>query len=423
MHISDRLMLSQFSASSVNAIASAQILAATFMMLLLGVASIAEVFVGQYNGANEKEKVAKPVWQMIWFSIAGSVLITPFALWVKQFFLPKEFFLEAALYYDYSVYFLFLPPLNAALSAFFIGRGETFIVTAVAIVSNIVNLILNYVLIFGTNFTTPLGVKGAILATLISQILGNLILACIFLNNKNNRSYFTRKASIDLPLMLECVKIGGANSIGHTIEILAWTVSFTIVTSANPDYTTIHVIGQTIFMMFSFLTEGLKQGVSTYASNLIGSRHAFSTKHLIGKASYIHIYIMSMLGAALYIFSAKIIEYLFPDVIAQGLYEPAKIVLIFSWLYIVIDGFSWIIAGVLTAGGDTRFQMLVNILTSWFMVVIPLYIFLHIFRIESYFLSWYTLIFYGLINLIAFYLRYRYSNWLKLDLSDGKRKI
>ena len=40
----------------------------------IGIASIAEVFVGQFNGAKEYLKVASLVWQMIWFSLATSVI-------------------------------------------------------------------------------------------------------------------------------------------------------------------------------------------------------------------------------------------------------------------------------------------------------------------------------------------------------------
>jgi MATE family multidrug resistance protein len=423
MYICDRLMVSQYSASSANAIASSQVVVAIFYMLLFGISSIAEVYVGQYNGAHQTDKVAKPVWQMIWFSLIGGALVIPIALALKPYLLLKEFYAEADIYFNYSVYCLFLAPLNIALSAFFIGRGETFIVTMSAIVANIVNFILNYILIFGTSFLAPQGVKGAVIATIIAQAFSCLILAAVFFNKKNNKIYKTRRASFDLQLLKECIKVGGATSIGHTVELLAWTTGFKIIASAKPEYLTVHVIGQTIFFMFSFLAEGLKQGVSTFASNLIGAKQLSYLNKLISKAAFIHIIIICCIGLIILFFSSQILHFFFPNVIEQGLFEPAKMVLFFVWLYILIDGFAWVIAGVLTSGGDTRFLMIGNILTSWLASVVPTYILLHIMRLDDYLVSWYTCIVYGAINLSIFYYRYKYCNWLKLDLSGRKRNI
>ena len=64
----DRLFLSYYSTSALNAAASAGTLfwAGTFMWITL--AAMAEVFVAQYNGAKKFKKLGEPVWQMIYLS-------------------------------------------------------------------------------------------------------------------------------------------------------------------------------------------------------------------------------------------------------------------------------------------------------------------------------------------------------------------
>ncbi len=65
----DRLIIANYSLEAMNAITASSLFCMIFQYGAIGIASIAEVFVGQYNGSKQYSKVAMPVWQMIWFSL------------------------------------------------------------------------------------------------------------------------------------------------------------------------------------------------------------------------------------------------------------------------------------------------------------------------------------------------------------------
>src|SRR5437016_5655252 len=65
----DRLILSHYSTEAMNAVATIGTTCMIFIYGAIGISSIAEVFVGQYNGSKQKSKMGEPAWQMIWFSL------------------------------------------------------------------------------------------------------------------------------------------------------------------------------------------------------------------------------------------------------------------------------------------------------------------------------------------------------------------
>ena len=86
----DRLLLARFSIDALNACVNATVIAAAWQFAFLTTAAIAEVFVGQYNGAGQHQKIGEPVWQMIWFSLLTGLLFIPLGLFSGPFFLQIQ---------------------------------------------------------------------------------------------------------------------------------------------------------------------------------------------------------------------------------------------------------------------------------------------------------------------------------------------
>src|SRR5262245_51493661 len=148
----DRLLLAQASIDCHNACTNAGVFAAAVQFPFLSTASIAEVFVGQYNGAGQKYKLGEPVWQMIWLSLFTSVIFIPLGLFGGQLFftIPSLSELEQ-LYFGWIMLFAPFFCLASALTTFYIGQGHVKFVTVVVILANVVNVGLDLLLIFGVS--------------------------------------------------------------------------------------------------------------------------------------------------------------------------------------------------------------------------------------------------------------------------------
>src|SRR5262245_38661184 len=82
----DRLMLAHYGIEAHNAAVTATTLGWAFLFGAGALTGIAEVFVAQYNGANQKQRLGEPVWQMIWLSLGTALCFIPLALWGTNLF-------------------------------------------------------------------------------------------------------------------------------------------------------------------------------------------------------------------------------------------------------------------------------------------------------------------------------------------------
>jgi len=411
----DRLILAHYSLEAMNAATTASTFCAIFQFGLIGIASIAEVFVGQYNGSKKYKKVALPTWQMIWFSLLCFPIFFLLAAFSGPLLLPAYHYRDLGLpYFQWILYFNIAFGIQTALSAFFIGIGRVKIITITTILANIVNILLDIVLIFGIKgFIPSLATKGAAIATGFAQIFQISILLIVFLKPFNRKKYNTSKLTFDFKLIKKCLRIGGPTSIGHMIEITAWAVILYFMATLGEEYLTPMVVGQNIFALIAFANTGLQKGVSTIAANLIGSKSYEKIKKVWFSAIKLLLLFALIVSTVLIIYP----DYLINIFIAQDsssvspdrLYFIIRITCIFMWLYFIFDGMTWITGGILTAAGDTFFIMIMNALGAWFFAFIPIYIFVVKFHISAIFV-WLLMDFYGVMNALSFYIRFKFLN-------------
>lgn len=415
MMFADRVILAQYSTKAMTAAASAGIIVVTFEIALLGIAGIAEVFVGQHNGAQDYKRTAEPVWQMIWLSLLSMILFVPIALFGAEFFVADPFDNLGVPYFRGLMLFGFLTPLNGALSSFFVGLGKPRIVTWIVGLGNAINIILDIILILGIQgWIEPMGTLGAAIATNIALGLQSLILFCLFLRKKYGTTYGSYDFRFKLKPFWDCVKIGAPTSISHFVELSAWSFQLNVIAMVSEIHVTVVAVGQSIFLLFMFIADGLSRGLSSIASNYMGAQNYDIIPQCFFSAFKI-LLIFALSVLLIFIFYSHEMIHL----LVQGDYPPEilKKINIFShqslkwvWLFIFVDGIVWICVGILTAAGDTKFIMIANGFNAWFFGILPLYICVIYFKMPPS-VAWLVISFYGVINMSTFYWRYRAGSW------------
>jgi multidrug resistance protein, MATE family len=415
MTVVDRLFLSHVSLSAMNAAVTAGITAWVFLSLGMGISGICEVFVGQYYGANHDKKIGRVVWQMIWFSLALSLIYVPIGLGAGDVLLPQSVQAQGVPYFKIMVSCGASFAISSALTAFFAGRGKTRIITYVTIVGNVCNAILDILLIFGYSTYIPaMGTAGAAWATILSTCLQIVIYAVLFLNATSRKRFATNQCRIQVSMMWQCIKMGYPKSIGHVVEIAGWTLMFHWVAAKGNDFLTVVTMGQTLFLMFGFLMDGLSNGVTVIAANILGANSKQYIKRLLYSAGQFHCMVAAVLAVPLIFYPHPLIQAFsfefdlvgYDHQLAQQLMWAFRYV----WLYFVLDGFVWVIAGIFTAAGDTLYIMLCNGLSTWLVGLLPIYLALHYTTIQAS-TVWLFCDGYAFINLMFFILRYASKRW------------
>lgn len=416
----DRLFLAHYSLNALNASAHAGATVQFLQFWSIATVCIGEVFVGRFNGAGKMDKLGQPIWQMIWLSIATSLIYLPIGIFAGPFIFFSETYRELEIEF-FSVLTCFIPfsAISAAISAFYIGRGQVKFITLVMLGSNLLNIILDIILIFGLDpWVRSYGIAGAAWATGISQICQSLILFWAFFCKSNRQQYGTGRWRINKRLFFSCIKIGLPSAVAHSLEILAWVLIFDLMSRLGSDYMTVVTIAQSILFMFSFVTEGVSKGATAIAANFIGSqKHELVWKLFISGTKF-YTTIFLLLSILLVWHPAPLISWFIPD--STALSEQTLVTIqtacFWVWIYFLLDGICWLLIGLLTAAGDTQFIMKIGGTAPFIFALLPVYLFVFHWGAPPS-VTWMMIAFYAFATGSIYFWRFRSERWREMVLA------
>jgi MATE family multidrug resistance protein len=375
MFLVDRFILMRYSLDAMNAAMLGGNLAGFYVFLLMAITGTTEIFVGQYNGAGEYDKIAAPVWQMIYLVIFTAIFYIPIGYFSDHLNLIPECYAEDGIAYQRLLtYFCWMPGLAAAFTGFFIGRGQTKIITIIVILGNLINAILDYLLVFGIRGVIPsLGCRGAAEATIIAEAIQILILAGSFWSSKNRKHFHTAKNyKFDKKLFQKCLKIGLPMSLGRGAELLAWYLVYAALSHISKDLATIHGIAVTVYVLIAFICDSLTKGTAAISANFIGKQDLVSIGMVLRK-----LIIMTLILCFVFMFPLLISPRLFCGILGTineditHLYPTLSIIFKIQFINITIESLCAIFGGTLISGGDTKYLNITNLICLWGFVVLP----------------------------------------------------
>lgn len=407
----DRLILSKFSLESMNASAAVGLLLFLFSFLGIGAAGIAEVFAGQYYGAKEYKKVARPIWQMVWF---GVMLIVPFSIigmTMGPLLIHESLGEVAQENFRFSMKIIFLSVVNTALYAFYISRGKTTIATTNTIIGNVLNIVLAYIFVFGVKgYLEPQGLMGAAYATAISLASQTVVLLIGFLNKFNRDTFDTLNYHLDWELFKNCIKVGLPNGIGNLFEIAGLATIARYNAELGHSYITIYTITHNFLILFAFYTDGLVKAIMAIASNAIGAKKPDTIHKTVLSAIKLQLVMAGIIFLPLIVFPEATLGLFISNEADKYLIPLAIGALVGTWLFFFIDGNTWILGSILISGGDTKFLMFTNSIFSWVFMVAPTLYFITKASDPST-APMIIMPFYAVIMLVTYVARYRMGRW------------
>jgi putative MATE family efflux protein len=204
--------------------------------MVMGFTMAATVLVSQYAGARDEEMIKKTVSNSflilgiagIAVSLIGIVLSKQILIWIRT---PQEVLdhaVEYLQYYSAGLFFMFGYNL---LSSIMRGLGDSKTPLIFLIIATITNIILDPIFIRGLWFIPAMGIKGAAIATDISQGL-SFFLALFYLNSQNHIAKIrVKELEYNGDLTLKMLKIGLPTGIQQTIVSFGLVVMTSVINS------------------------------------------------------------------------------------------------------------------------------------------------------------------------------------------------
>ncbi|MCK5862895.1 MAG: MATE family efflux transporter, partial [Candidatus Hydrogenedentes bacterium] len=347
----------------------------TLCTLYIGIISVVSTFAAQCYGRGTPQFCSRYCWQGIYLSSLGILFsavlwpVTPFIFGLMNH-TPEVTRLETQ-YFQIRLFSYFFIGCNTAVVGFFQAIDHPRIPMYTAIVGNAINLLLNYVLIFGHFGFPKLGVAGAAVATVIAIALQSILLLAIFLNSRFNREFGTRTTyQFDWNRIRELVHVGLPAAISMFLDVANWWIFVAFIVGR---FGAVQLAANTIalsFMHVCFMPAfGLNQGIAAIVGQWLGRRDIPRAKSRVYTAIKIATCYMMFMGITFGLFGGILIKNIFNtdnDVAWLG-----HKMLILAACFQAFDAVNIVCMGALRGAGDTRWMMYMTFFMSYF-VCLPL---------------------------------------------------
>lgn len=430
MEFTDRVFLANYSLEAISAATPAGISAFLFMAFFGGIGSYCGVFIAQYIGAAQPKRIGSVLWQGIYFSFFSWVIFLLIASFLtKPLFAlvghaPEVRILEE-IYFRILCQGALFYVASQVLSAFFSGRGLTRPVMTVNIVAMLVNIPLDYALIFGFGPFAEMGIAGAGIATILSTGISVFILIILVFTKKHNQRFgVISQRGFEYTLLKRLLRFGVPGSMQFSLDILAFTIFILLVGRIG----TVELAATNIVLSINAIafmpSMGASLGVSMLVGQALGSNQPQRAAHSTWSAIHLlmgYIFAIDMI----FIFAPETIIRLFipagETTAAYGqVIDTGVILMRIVACYLFFDALYMIFSGVLKGAGDTRFIMWSVGIISLCCFILPLFIGIEVLGKGVYY-SWGCVLFFiaSLFGVSSY--RYARGRWRDMLVIESKR--
>jgi len=421
----NRIFLTWHSKEALDASTPAAILNMALMSFFMGTVTYAETFVAQYYGAKRYQRIGPSFWQGIYVAIIGGIVLLIAAPFAKPIF---HFVGHApAVQHNEVVFFQILclgamPALaSMAMAGFFAGRGETWPVMWVNFLGMAVNIVLDYLLIFGKFGFPEWGIKGAGIATVSANVVEALVYMALLAKPSHERKYHTLSGwRFDAGLFGRLLRFGAPSGIQFFIDLGAFAVFLLFVGRLGEDPQAATNIAFSINTVAFMPMLGSGFAVSILVGQYLGrdrpgvaQKAAYSGFHLTFAYMAV-IAALYVLAPQLFLapFAANADPKTFPAIAALTV-----ILLRFVAVYSIFDTMNIIFSSAIKGAGDTRFVMLMIIVLSTFALVIPTFVAVVLLH-ENLYVAWTIASIYFSLLGFAFLFRFLGGKWKRMRVIE-----
>lgn len=367
--IVDQIMIGQLGETNISAVGLCGNFSLIFSVVIGAVSTVAGILIAQFIGAED----IKEAWSSFDLSlICGIIISTLFLLaagvlplHILKLYTKDMSIINTGAVYFRIVAFSYIPmAVSNILSAWLRCREHATIPLLASFGAVAVNTGLNYLLIFGKSGLPCMGIKGAAIATLISQLFNLIFIVIGFIYSIRNDGdkpvlslHFKKLTIRDYLIMIMPILVS---------EFL-WSLGQNVESAVYGHLGISNLAAYTLTCPIQGLIVGALSGLSAAAGVMIGKRlgvkeydEAYEESKKIMYAGLIG----SLVVSALLILLAG--EYTGLYRVDYSVKELGKILLIIFALYAPVKVENMILGGgIIRSGGNTKIIMAIDIVGTW----------------------------------------------------------
>lgn len=361
--IIDQVMIGQLGEASISSVGLCGNFTLIFTVIIGAVSTVAGILMAQFIGSDDKREA----WCSFWVSTLTSIIISSL-FFLSSFLFTKNILslytkdfevIDVGQVYFKIIAFTYIPIAIANIVSSYLRCIEHATIPFISsFISVLINTSLNYIFIFNYD----MGIKGAALATLISQLVNLLFIIIGFI-------YITRK---DKPIV--CLKFNKLSLNDYLIMIFPiliseflWSLGQNVESSIYGHLSTSSLAAYTLTCPIQGLFVGALSGLSAAAAIMIGKQ--LGKKDYDGayndskKIMYLGLVLSICISFILMIFAGNYTNLYKVDNYVKDI---GKTILIVFALYAPVKVENMILGGgIIRSGGNTKLIMIIDIIGTW----------------------------------------------------------
>ena len=373
----DSLMIGKVSVSQLAAVSLATSIFSFILLFCIGLSyGITPLISSSDRG---KKYVSSILYNGMLVNVISCILLVSFVILTKHLlsYLGQD---QEVLFHTYSyldIICISLIPLILfqTFKQFIEGLGFTKPSMYISVISNVINIVLNAVLIFGLFGFPRLEIIGAAYATLISRVIMFLLILIYCLNDRRFSKYILKtKYLVNLNHIKDIFRIGFASGLQYIFEVGAFSVATVMTGSIGAIHLAAHQIALNLASISYMIASGIGSASMISLSYFDGKRN-FEDMRRSGFASFLLVFILMIVSALVFIMFRNYLPVLYVD--DSSVINIASTLLIIAGLFQISDGIQAVGLGILRGIRVIKKPTVVTFISYW-IISIPLSYFLGI---------------------------------------------
>ena len=379
-------------------------------------------FIARSLGAGDEKGARRAVSQAVLAVLAAGTFFTALALSLSPM-VPVWMQVDEGIRDLAATYFfiLYTPMLPRAASIIFgtvlRAAGDTKTPMKIGVVVNLVNVVLNFLLIYptramtllGLSFTMPgagWGVIGAAVASAIAFTIGGVMIT-VKLWRHPKVSPKGQSLAPDWAILRPCLRVALPNMLQRFGTSLGYVAFASMINSLGEVATAAHTIANTVESAFYIPGYGMQTAAATLAGNAYGAKDKRRMEELSAMFIPIEIGLMILSGGALFVMAPGLMRIFSrsEEVIALGA-TVLRMVAVSEPFY----GFSIIIEGMMQGVGKTRQPFIYNVTGMWLVRIVGTFICTQLLGMGL-ISAWACMIAHNLLLFLLFLISYIRGTW------------
>ncbi|MCI6050337.1 MATE family efflux transporter [Phocaeicola plebeius] len=298
INVTDTAFLGRVGEVALGAAAMGGLLYICVYTIAFGFSVGSQILIARRNGEGNYRAVGPIMWQGTAFSFGMAVCLLMLMYFsaaplIRLLITSDSIYGATYEFFTWRIWGFLFAFVNVMFRGLYIGITRTKVLTMNAVVMALVNVVLDYALVFGELGLPEMGVRGAALASVIAEASSLLFFLLYTYYKVDLKKYgLNRFGQFDLSMVLRILRISCFTMVQYFLAMAIWFVFFMALERLGQRQLAVANIVRSVYVVLLIPVQALSTTANTLVSNLIGAGGSSGVITLLHKISRMSFLIM-----------------------------------------------------------------------------------------------------------------------------------